>query len=391
MPATSARRWTLRLALAVSAVLVADRAAMVALVDDDGLLQKKALAPFETATLQSGLADAIARLRADGTAGLYEVVFDPELGWETRHDPDGDPPRIDVFGARSTGSPRAAERAEGTRRILTFGCSFTYGSEVEGHEAWPARLDALRDDVEVFNFGVPAYGLGQALMRIERVAPALEPDEIWLVLMPSAARRPTTHLYTLVRPWTGNPWFKPRFDVDAEGALVRHANPVRSVEATVAAYDTPGVLRDLLAGNDPWYDRMPRAFERRPEHLLFAARVYWTRRFFRTPAETRGVDGAGNSLVPLHRAIALEARARATEMGAAFRYVILPGAYDLPPPDGDGGVITGSLVQTLRAEGVEVLDATPTILGVPGPERWASGGHYTPRANDAVARWLAGL
>lgn len=68
----------------------------------------------------------------------------------------------------------AREKPAGRLRIGCFGDSFTWGSEVADGNDYPAILQRLlvesgRSDVEVLNFGSPAFGLHQATLLWERV------------------------------------------------------------------------------------------------------------------------------------------------------------------------------------------------------------------------------
>ncbi|SVD20911.1 uncharacterized protein METZ01_LOCUS373765, partial [marine metagenome] len=68
------------------------------------------------------------------------------------------------------------------RRILALGDSFTFGFGVEGHEAYPKRLEGLlneaRRDYEVINAGFPGYGTLQELRYLEEEGLALSPDVV---------------------------------------------------------------------------------------------------------------------------------------------------------------------------------------------------------------------
>ncbi|MFT5734479.1 MAG: hypothetical protein ACJA2W_002645 [Planctomycetota bacterium] len=385
---TSGRKWMIRLSLLVAVLVVADQLVLHLLVRENQFLGTP-LAPYATATLQPSVAAELERVRDPVQRAGLHLAFDPELGWEPLPGYQSTVASYDRFGARECGEDRTEEVPLGRRRILAFGCSFTNGTEVADDETWAVRMEAERPELEVFNFGVPAYGLGQALMRMERRAPGLGADEIWLVMMPAAAQRPSTHLRLLVRTWTSIPWLKPRFSVNESGGLARHPNPVSSIEETLRLFDEPGAFNERLAGADPWYDAVRRAFTAAPEHAFFLGRLFWSWRTFKNGERLRGLDGRGDSLVPLHLAIALEFDARVRELGATPRYVILPGPLDLPAPDGDGGIVTAPLMEQLTAHGVSTLDATPAILSVPREERWTSGWHYSPVTNRAVGRWLA--
>jgi hypothetical protein len=75
------------------------------------------------------------------------------------------------LGWPSNDDPRAAPPEAGSVCGSAFGDSFTYGGEVEDNEAW-VHLLSQRLGCQVRNFGVSGYGLDQAVLRYERVAPA---------------------------------------------------------------------------------------------------------------------------------------------------------------------------------------------------------------------------
>lgn len=88
--------------------------------------------------------------------------------------------QTNAFGARD----REFERAKppGTLRIVVMGDSYAFGQGVAMEEAFPkvieralaARLPGTR--VEVINFGVQGYSLGQAVSRFVAEAAAFAPD-----------------------------------------------------------------------------------------------------------------------------------------------------------------------------------------------------------------------
>lgn len=67
-----------------------------------------------------------------------------------------------------------AEKPGGETRVCTFGSSFTFGAEVDGHSDYPTLLAGAfrrlgRDDVRVLNFGVGGYGFHQSYQLWEHV------------------------------------------------------------------------------------------------------------------------------------------------------------------------------------------------------------------------------
>ncbi len=105
-----------------------------------------------------------------GTYQRYlESRFDPVVGWInqpgstlTKETCTGNPidHRANDLGAREYSSVDA--------EVVFVGDSFTWGSEVEDHEAYPAVLAGLAG-IDVANHGVAAFGPLQATLRFEQV------------------------------------------------------------------------------------------------------------------------------------------------------------------------------------------------------------------------------
>ena len=90
------------------------------------------------------------------------------------------------FGVSTDGnglrSPiHSMDKPEGSFRILTMGCSTTFGWGVDDGESYPAQLEALihesgRSDVEVINGGQPGYTSFQGLWLWDEVLKYYQPD-----------------------------------------------------------------------------------------------------------------------------------------------------------------------------------------------------------------------
>src|SRR5262249_51774194 len=101
---------------------------------------------------------------------------DPLLGWSPIPNNDrrnSQPGAFDVEAHTTVDGIRgraAIERARtpGRTRIAVFGCSQTFGGEVEDDQTYSARLASELAGVEVLNFGVHGYGTDQMLLRYER-------------------------------------------------------------------------------------------------------------------------------------------------------------------------------------------------------------------------------
>lgn len=91
--------------------------------------------------------------------------YDSRLGWDVRPGYRGIRRkwsyRIDRLGARRDDAWPLEQR------ISSYGDSFTFGSQVEDHQTYPAFLSRLAE-TRVLNFGVFGYGTDQALLKLER-------------------------------------------------------------------------------------------------------------------------------------------------------------------------------------------------------------------------------
>jgi hypothetical protein len=131
-------------------------------------------------------AEAIARLFDPG----FQVVFreaiafsdDPALVYELRPGSRDGAHRISSAGLRDDEVPLA--KPPGTIRIAAIGDSLTHGSGGPRESSYPQQLEQLLaarapgTRVEVLNFGVPGYNIGQVVERFRLRALPFEPDAI---------------------------------------------------------------------------------------------------------------------------------------------------------------------------------------------------------------------
>ncbi len=91
--------------------------------------------------------------------------------------------------------PRHAEdKAEGMHRVMTLGCSTTFGWGVDDAESYPARLESRlkaggHDDWEVINGGQPGYTSFQGLWLWDRTLKRYAPDIVLIGYVVQDARK----------------------------------------------------------------------------------------------------------------------------------------------------------------------------------------------------------
>lgn len=177
-----------------------------------------------------GLAEGLARVLEPKPVihGYTAYPRHPVLGWTppigkatvTTHEFEA---HYDVNALGMNDEP--VERSAGARtRLLALGDSHTFAVGVSRDEAWPNVLEGLLGagrpgDVAVYNAGVVGYSLGQYLLRMRELAPALEPQ---LVLVGFSM---ATDLQDLIPPRLGgfiygHPWGRVYFDLDEAGKLI---------------------------------------------------------------------------------------------------------------------------------------------------------------------------
>ncbi len=185
------------------------------------------------------------RLRIDDYLERAEwatIAYDPWLGWApspNRVWPQGSGSHsVNSDGLRSTREV-SRQPAPDTLRIAVFGDSFAEGNEVADVHAWTRHLENQLNDAglraEVLNFGVSAYGMGQAYLRWRHLGKAFAPDFVVFGLQPENLKRNVNVFRQLLNP-TGMPFSKPRFAlIDGELALLN--SPALPPDQLIAAFE----------------------------------------------------------------------------------------------------------------------------------------------------------
>lgn len=386
------RRWKAGALLALLVGLALDQLlARTAL--RDGMFLGVPIAPFDPPLFSPSQFRAFERIQ-EQLAGQKPVSgkFDPELGWCNRPDSGFDEYRYDWAGARIGAEPLARTKAAGVRRIVAVGCSMTHGEEVAARESWCAQVDAALPEVEVANLGVAAYGIDQALLRLRRDGFALEPDEVWLGILPQAALRTTTFFRPILDHWSLDVAFKPRFLLGDSGELVLAPSPAQSLADVARLLTDQETLLATLAGRDPWVARAPVAYAPRGtdwRHHSFVARLWLTLDEKRGRRLADAFDD-GHEFGRLFSAIVRTAQQECAERGARFLVLVLPGQDDLDRREETGRGYWEPWCDARRAQGVEVVDLSAALVAFPGArsELFAPNGHYTAVGSARVAEAL---
>ena len=143
------------------------------------------------------------------------VIYDEWTGWSFRPNSvrqDGTF-TINSAGFRSRRDFDQSPPADALR-IAVFGDSFTAGDDVGDGETWAYLLERALNKAgirtEVLNFGVGAYGMGQAYLRWEHLGKSFTPDIVIFGLQPENLKR-NVNVFRQLLHRSGPAFSKPRF------------------------------------------------------------------------------------------------------------------------------------------------------------------------------------
>jgi hypothetical protein len=323
-------------------------------------------------------------------SSLTLFAYDPKLGWKPRPGARNELYAYDAAGirARTPDDPQIQERP-GALRVAVFGDSFAHGSEVTFDESWGAQVERTLDrpdrPVDVLNFGVPGYGMDQALLRWEEEGVPLRPDVVVFGLQLENAGR-NLNLLRVLYDGADLPFAKPRFVESAAGLELVNV-PVPPPE------QVPGILQTL----DEW--PLVR-HERYYEADWHAERVWRRSRLLgMVEAAVAGAERAQptGQLPDEPRRLALkiiERFARSVEAtGARFVVVHFPRRVDLEQARAAGGQLPNLDFLEAVARIAPVVRVDATLLeraggGDMGP-LFRPGGHYSPEGYGLLAASVA--
>lgn len=253
--------------------------------------------------------------------------------------------------------------------ILAAGASFTFGSEVEADESWPAIFEQITG-VPVINAGVGGFALDQIFLWAKRLVPELKPR---LMVVDIVSASVDINEMSVA---SGAP--KPYYDI-VDGKLVLRNSPVPAYRATVSH---AGPLRAWLGYSylaDWTFDRI-------------GLRNWWQlSKYENVYANHRRGAEIGCLLVKDLAALGAEYRIPIVMLGQYGRYHVTQQQQ----------YVIDTMTRVFgcaRAEGLVTLDLYEDFLAIhkTNPAEFLTFfvkevGHLTPKGNRYVAEKLAAL
>ena len=183
---------------------------------------------------------------------LNTDTFDPHLGWD-----------FDIDGDRIRGNEiHRTEKVPGHYRIVTIGDSFTYGTDVEANDSFPASLQKRLCNTEVLNMGVPGYGIDQAVLKYLAHGSAYAPDVVILGIFVDDYERASVPFHAFSKPWlqpTGDGSYRlanqPVPEPQAELDRIRNEQS-GEFYSFAFLHNLSMQIRTLIDGKGPAFDRI---------------------------------------------------------------------------------------------------------------------------------------
>lgn len=308
-------------------------------------------------------------------------VEDPVLGWSIA------PSRTSADGLYSSSveglrSAFAGERLAATPappRVAITGDSFIFSEEVPYEDSLARFLEEkLPEPTQILNFGVPGYGVDQAVLRVEQGLAKWRPQVAVLGFIQDDFNR-NLNVYAFLKVDWATPMSKPRF-VARGGALelLNFPNlPPDEIFARESIFDLPLLDHDVEFDAYQW--------RRRPLHASYLFR-YLTAAFPAWPQRT--AQTAEEAVVALGPLIVERFVSSMRNAGTIPLVLYLPSRGDF---QGSDRKVRDQILEAAARRGVaEIVDLTECLLErVPESELFLKNGvHYSRRGNQAAAECL---
>ncbi|MBA3967033.1 MAG: SGNH/GDSL hydrolase family protein, partial [Nitrospirales bacterium] len=320
--------------------------------------------------------------RASREYGVF--VTDEVLGWTVGRNRKGVGPFGETYfsnedGLRAPKNGASLRERSSVLRIALLGDSYTFGEDVSYEDTWGHQLETrLGTDVQVLNFGVPAYGVDQAYLRYLRDVRDWKPDIVILSFISHDVVRSGMVYYWIGFAGAAVPGAKPRFSL-AGKQLAPLNLPLPSMEqihSVSTIGDLPFIELDSAYNSADWEWHLYQY------SYLFRFLISWRGNPLSTSYEFDA------DIQQVSEAIFKSFIRTVQTDGALPMVVFLPEYTEFrhsfkPLSERD---LLGRRVA--REAGIEFLDLTSCLESVGDGDRFTTGWHYTPQANGVVARCL---
>lgn len=296
------------------------------------------------------------------------------------------------LGARSR-KETAYRKSANKKRLLFFGDSYTQGSRVPQQNTFPYYLDHMETTIEVVNFGVDGYGMGQAYLRYTMLKDKLEYDHVLIVFVPGVSLWRDINVSRKV----GGNWesyaIQPRF-VKEQNELRLIASPYSSLQEMVE--ENRDSMHVTLQQHLEKYDAFYFASGYHKNSFLDWSVMYRLFRNYQLRTDRAkllsAIETSESEAMQITKLIFARMRKEVQERGSDFSLIILPlrdqiAAYSLQPGYKNHWK---KLVSYFCIDLTSCIDLMEKFQSIPmsNLDVGYDGSHYGPKANRAIAEFV---
>jgi lysophospholipase L1-like esterase len=319
------------------------------------------------------------------------VVIDPVLGWRYRSGYVSSDDQINMQGLRSE-REYSKLPDPGLVRVVAYGDSFTYGTEVSNSESWPAQMEQGFPHLEVLNYGVPGFGTDQAYLRYAQEGRELSPRVVLIGFAPVDLRR-VVNVYRRFISTTELPLVKPRFVLTRGRTLELVPPPFQSGDDYERLLTEPDLVT-TLGRHDYWYAAS--VYENPAYDWSATVRLLtnvWLQLEQKLISPDRMLKGgffnARSEAFQIQTAILEEFHADVLAAGLTPLIVVLPGRDDVERAAAGDAPTYQPLIEYLAQRELDYIDCVTALLSSSADESierlFAPGGHYSAEGNRQIA------
>jgi hypothetical protein len=294
------------------------------------------------------------------------------------------------YGARA-GRDIEPQNPSDKQRVFVFGDSYAHGSRVPNDETWSEFLAAKDDRLEVWNFGVDGYGMGQSYLRFQLVTSELDYDLTLLMFVPDDSLwRDVNTIRHIGHRWRSYK-VNPRFVLDGD-RLRLIQSPYENLDEMMDR-NKAGIsneLREHLRRYDAFYIESKYEAPRVWRYSIISKKVVAALIARRERKINEGVLEPGSEAQRISKKIFEAMHRDATGNGKEFCLVVLPnrGAIKRYREEPRYAKNWNAMSGFTCSGDYLCIDLMEDFSKLPELDRGYDGSHFGPVANRLIAEFL---
>jgi hypothetical protein len=293
------------------------------------------------------------------------------------------------WGARNR-CDTSKEKPEGRKRIIVFGESYANCSRVPQEESWPAILNSKINTVEIINFGVDGYSMGQSFLKFQQIKNKLNYDIVLLMFVPTIDLwREINTIRPLKEAWD-NYFVMPRFIVE-KNKLILIKSPF-NIPSSIYKKNGNGLSQELRTHLRK-YDRFYFQSKYEESRVIDASVIYklFVNAYSRIKKRyiIRNIYNPDSEAMQVAKKIFETMNAEVKKDGNIFALIFLPVRGDIDRLKRSSSFLDdwNRTISSICASDLFCIDLTKDLMGMPERD-WDSGydgTHFGPKTNRYIA------